>query len=220
MPERDLSQIRELVDRIVGERGKLDKSKHAEEVSAMRELGARLGMSGFELADEQREGRIERAQADGEDPGMHLTSEEMQLQHRIEGLRKDQGGVREGRGDVVIIAQDEAGYDAQRQDEARKIEERVGEIQREIDHLDSMRQKFNRINAALKSGDVRPAREEIGLEIDTVEASVMQLDRSLSLARRGEIKGNMTSYEEQKRKLEEKRDRLRHMIENLYLYKK
>lgn len=168
----------ELINQIGGERGKLSPEKERDEAAAMKELGERLGMTGFESSD--KESRLERAKGLGQDPSIFLMEARNRVRIDFKKALDDLKDFDSQHDAIYPQAGESSEAMAARTDKERA--EKKDELQIRLDQLEFERERSDDIVDALENGDTTVAAQELERQINRAERGLAELDQQAAEA--------------------------------------
>lgn len=200
----------ELINQIGGERGRLSPKEERGEVAAVKELGERLGFTGFE--NEDQEARLEQARESGQDPGRFFGEEINRLDAEIRRLTEQLKDIENEQAVVYPRAGEDFVAVSERITEDKKA--RAETVRAKLEQLNFDRSRANQIIEDLGNGDLRSALQDLEVRINRVQRDLIELDRQATgTAQDKEIKAEKDYLFKEQRSL-------RAIVKNLELYKK
>lgn len=207
-------RTQELINQIGGERGNLAPGSKEErgEAAAIKELGARLGMTGFESGDNDKELRLEKARVAGQDPVRFFREEVNRLDidankltEQLQDIEGEQLVVYPKRGEDFVAASERIAADKKNRAET---------VRNRLEQLDFDRSRVDEISRSLEDGQTESALYDLEERINRAERALVGLDR-----RPTDAVDDKNIKAEKDRRSQELRN-LRAMVKNLELYKK
>lgn len=172
-------RTQELIYQIGRRRDKLSPAEERGEAAAMKELGERLGMTGFESGGEDKESRLEEARELGQDPGSYFSEIRNQLDHEVRQLEQKLREIETESPPVVYPKQGEDFATASERLAADK-RNRAEVARSRLEQLSFDRSRADDILKALEVGESNLAREDLGTRIDRIERELVELDRQVA----------------------------------------
>jgi len=188
------SREREFIDKIGGKRDNLSPPEQRGEVAAMKELGQRLGMTGFESEKQERKRfLLEQARVVKQEPAIHFQETSNHLSLEIEKL---QAGLQkiETRQPMIYPVEGED-FAATSKRVAAGIKAEVEEIRSKLEQLSFDKSRADEIVMALSErGDTALAAQELERQINQTQRDLTEIERKIAEAEQDVRYKNLMDY--------------------------
>lgn len=185
----------ELINQIGGKREKLSPAEEGDEVKAIKELGGRLGLTGFETSDEQsanREPRLKEARKLGQDPEMFFWAEVNRLDIDIKQLTKQLNDIEAEQLTVFPSAGEDFATAAERVAADQKA--RAEKVRSKLEQLNFDRSRTAETLKALGNKDTTLAGQDLEGRINRAEKELAGLDGQMAEAEQDKRYINLMAF--------------------------